>query len=78
MQPSLAQTTPPHTPIPGTLLGNESHHDPLSAHILGIGTAFPPDLLMPQDLENFATKWCEPSERYALAPYSQLNRENGG
>lgn len=62
MQPSLAQTTPPHTPIPGTLLGNESHHDPLSAHILGIGTAFPPDLLMPQDLENFATKWCEPSE----------------
>jgi hypothetical protein len=31
-------------------------------HILGIATAFPDNLTKPQDLEDFAKKWCDEND----------------
>ncbi|KAJ9097453.1 hypothetical protein QFC20_006194 [Naganishia adeliensis] len=61
MSATIVAPTPPHTPVFASTPTN-SDYAASSSHILGIGTAFPQDLLYPQGLEEFATKWCEPSE----------------
>ncbi|GHJ85294.1 hypothetical protein NliqN6_1696 [Naganishia liquefaciens] len=78
MAPSAVDTTPPHTLVFHAAATDRHAHSPSSAHILGIGTAYPDKILLPEGLEEFATKWCEPSESLSktlmVNNHTQINK----